>query len=67
MPLIWKENTLNMDWCLSCHRKPAEFIRPPERVFDSAWDPESLSFDERQQLAERLHITSMTNCSVCHR
>lgn len=67
MPLTWRENTLNMDWCLSCHRNPAAFIRPPERVFDSDWDPESMSSEERRLLAETLHVTSMTNCSVCHR
>ncbi len=28
MPLMYKVNTLNMNWCINCHRNPAKFIRP---------------------------------------
>ena len=67
MPLMWREATLNMDWCLDCHRDPAAQIRPRERVFDPDWVPSSLSAEERQDLVERYHVESLTNCSVCHR
>lgn len=67
MPLTWRTNTLNMDWCLSCHRDPAAEVRPRERVFDMGWDPAALSRAEREALAERYHVESLTNCSVCHR
>ncbi|HEX7230036.1 MAG TPA: cytochrome c3 family protein, partial [Candidatus Binatia bacterium] len=33
MPLMWRENTLYMDWCLECHRAPERFVRPREYVF----------------------------------
>src|SRR4030095_15316676 len=33
MPLMWRENTLYMDWCLDCHRAPERFVRPREYVF----------------------------------
>ena len=36
MPLVWKENTLNMEWCLECHREPERFVR-----FDPARSPQS--------------------------
>ena len=67
MPLMWRENTLNMDWCLSCHRDPVSFVRPRESVYDADWDPESLTQEERAALVERYHVESLTNCSVCHR
>lgn len=67
MPLMSRENTLNMDWCLSCHRHPERNVRPREEVFSTDWDPDSLSTEERAQLVERYHIESMTNCSTCHR
>jgi len=67
MPLTWRTATLNMDWCLSCHRDPAANVRPRARVFDVDWDPASLSADERARLASEYHLKSMTNCSTCHR
>lgn len=26
MPLMWRQQTLHMDWCLSCHRNPEKFV-----------------------------------------
>src|SRR5215467_9634113 len=28
MPLTYAENTLQMEWCLDCHREPEKFLRP---------------------------------------
>ncbi len=67
MPLTWRTESLNMDWCLACHRDPAAFVRPRERVFDVDWEPGSLSAEERARLAGEYHLESLTNCSVCHR
>ena len=67
MPLMWRTETLNMDWCLSCHRDPVSQIRPRERLFDMDWDPDSLSSAERAELAESYGLESLTNCSICHR
>jgi Cytochrome c7 and related cytochrome c len=67
MPLMWRTETLNMDWCLACHRDPASQVRPRERVFDVDWDPLSLSRAERERLAAEHRLESETNCSVCHR
>ncbi|MGH7127341.1 MAG: TAT-variant-translocated molybdopterin oxidoreductase, partial [Planctomycetaceae bacterium] len=33
MPLMWRTETLDMEWCLDCHRHPAEHVRPREFVF----------------------------------
>jgi hypothetical protein len=67
MPLTWREATLNMDWCLACHRDPAAFVRPRARVFDVDWDPHSLTAEERAGLAQEYGLESMLDCSVCHR
>src|SRR6201985_1484010 len=34
MPLMYAENTLQMEWCLDCHRQPEKFIRPKDQVFN---------------------------------
>lgn len=39
MPLMWREHSLQMRWCLDCHRNPEEHIRPPHEVFNMQWDP----------------------------
>ncbi len=33
MPLMWKENSLHMQWCLDCHRDPAEHLRSKDEIF----------------------------------
>jgi hypothetical protein len=67
MPLMWRTETLNMDWCLSCHRDPVANVRPRDRIFDMDFDPASLSRAQREELALEYGVKSMTNCSVCHR
>ena len=31
MPLMYAQNTLQMEWCLDCHRNPAKNLRPTSR------------------------------------
>ena len=67
MPLVWKENTLNMEWCLDCHRAPEAHLRPREEVFNLDYKPppnqEALAAD----LIAQYTIQKLDNCSVCHR
>lgn len=71
MPLMWREKPLFMKWCLDCHRDPAANVRPPDKIFDMAFDPASLSRAEREQLVADYGIdhanNRMTNCTICHR
>src|SRR5881628_858078 len=39
MPLVWKNASLLMEWCLDCHRHPQDFIGPREEVFNLEWEP----------------------------
>ncbi len=70
MPLTWRENTLNMEWCLSCHRDPTPHLRPKDKLFDMAWEPPA-DRAERAELALSLArenaVEASTNCSICHR
>src|SRR6266513_1897432 len=40
MPLTYQVASLNMEWCLECHRNPEKFIRPKKEVFTMNWPPE---------------------------
>ena len=83
MPLTWKATSLQMTWCLDCHRNPENFIRPRDQVYNMDYTPA-----EPQQIlgarlvkeygikagppaarADELLSTpnQLTNCSVCHR
>lgn len=33
MPLMWRSESLLMEWCVNCHRHPAQHVRPREFVF----------------------------------
>lgn len=70
MPAVYQENTLQMEWCLSCHRAPENFIRPKSEIYNMNWDGNDLSAEERQQLKTDYKIRSsqmLTSCSTCHR
>jgi hypothetical protein len=67
MPLMWRENTLYMEWCLECHRNPQQFVRPREQVFNMDWQPPADQIALGQKLVQQYKIESLTSCSVCHR
>ena len=37
MPLMYEQNTLQMEWCLNCHRNPAKNLRPTSQVYNMDW------------------------------
>jgi hypothetical protein len=67
MPLIWKEESLQMEWCLECHREPERFVRPREEVFNHDWVPPVDQLILGRELVEEYDIQRLDNCSICHR
>jgi hypothetical protein len=39
MPLMFQNASLQMQWCLDCHRNPVKNVRPREEVFNIDWNP----------------------------
>jgi hypothetical protein len=67
MPIIVQAKSLQMSWCMDCHRNPAPNIRPRDQVTNMNWQPPA-DFDQvRQHLIEEYHVESKTSCSTCHR
>jgi hypothetical protein len=71
MPLMVQKASLQMEWCLDCHRDPAQYVRPREAVFQMGYTPEG---GNQRAVGERLvseykiaDARHMTSCSVCHR
>jgi hypothetical protein len=67
MPLMWKENTLLMEWCLGCHRQPELYVRPKEYVFTMGYKPIEDQLTIGRKLVKRYKIRSLTDCYTCHR
>lgn len=68
MPLTWRAQPLQMQWCVACHRDPARHLRPPRDVFDMR--STRLTGQDAQNLARTLRLESRqrrTDCSTCHR
>ncbi len=67
MPLVWKTQTLFMEWCLDCHRQPEASLRPISEIFNLNWQPTKVQPQADAQLARDYHLDAphLTNCSVC--
>jgi Cytochrome c7 and related cytochrome c len=70
MPLVFQANTLLMQWCIDCHRNPAQALRPLDQVYNMDWKPAANQQEIGTQFAAERHIRTtveMTSCSTCHR
>jgi len=67
MPRIYKAASLQMQWCLDCHREPTPNLRPREDVTVMGWQPPADIVDVQNRLALENHVQSRTDCSTCHR
>ena len=76
MPIVRKTVTLQMGWCLECHRHPtAAFAAPntvfqPPQVFTLNWrvaaDPNLKSLVAKK-LSDVPPVRELTDCTACHR
>ena len=69
MPVVSKVNTLQMDWCLECHRAPERFLRPADQIFTMGWQPPTDQVTLGRQLVAEygIKVDQLTDCSICHR
>lgn len=67
MPLMWKAQSLQMEWCLACHRNPAQYIRPREAVYTMGWQPTEPQAVLGPRLVQEYGVESLTSCTTCHR
>jgi hypothetical protein len=70
MPLMYKANSLLMQWCLDCHRDPEPNLRPHDQIFSMTWEPTGDRAKLGRELAKEYKIRDardLTSCSTCHR
>ena len=83
MPLMYNYASLQMEWCLDCHRSPDKYLRPRQEVFNMRYEqPSSLkpvvldgqTYTDQHALGIDLikkynlrTVADITSCSTCHR
>jgi hypothetical protein len=67
MPLMQQVNTLQMEWCLNCHRNPENYVRPRSEITTMGYRPPVPQSVIGPQLVKEYGINSLTSCSTCHR
>ncbi|GAB3669704.1 cytochrome c3 family protein [Ramlibacter alkalitolerans] len=68
MPLTWRAQPLQMQWCLECHRDPAPRLRARADLFTPA--APRVAPAEAARLAALVGLEGRqrrTDCSTCHR
>ena len=83
MPLMYNYASLQMEWCLNCHRAPEKNLRPRDQVFNMRYEEPSsakpITVDGKtytdqislgRDLATKYKlrtVADITSCSTCHR
>jgi len=70
MPLMWKANSLEMSWCLDCHRNPQRVLRPHSEITTMGYVPPGDQEQIGAQLMQQYNtpdVRVLTSCSTCHR
>jgi len=67
MPLMQQERSLQMDWCLDCHRAPEQYVRPRSEITTMGYHPSESQATLGPKLVKEYGIQTRTTCSTCHR
>ena len=83
MPLMYNYASLQMEWCLNCHRAPEKNLRPRDQVFNMRYEEPSSgkpimvdgkTYTDQISLGRDLAtkyklrtVADITSCSTCHR
>jgi hypothetical protein len=70
MPLMIQKATLQMEWCLNCHRDPSRYVRPRDQITTMGYVPATAQAELGPQLVREYKIADvehLTSCSTCHR
>jgi hypothetical protein len=70
MPLMYQASSLQMEWCLACHRQPEKFVREKKDIFKMDWEPPANQAQVGAEIVKNNKIQDsfvLTSCSTCHR
>jgi hypothetical protein len=83
MPMMFNYASLQMEWCLDCHRAPEKYLRPRDQVFNMRYQQPSRgtplaldgkTYTDQDSLGKDLiskyklrTVGDITSCNTCHR
>ena len=68
MPLMFQAKSLQMEWCLDCHRDPSRYVRPLDQITTMGYvRPATVSGADLVRTYKIAGMAELTSCSVCHR
>jgi hypothetical protein len=70
MPLTFQANSLQMEWCLDCHRNPEKNLRPRQYITTMGYQPDGDQEEIGLRLKKEYNVRdsrTLTSCNTCHR
>jgi hypothetical protein len=67
MPLMYQQASMQMQWCLDCHRNPEKYVRPREFVTNMGYEPAEPQETLGPKLVREYNIQKLETCWTCHR
>jgi hypothetical protein len=67
MPIVYQQASLQMRWCLDCHRNPEKYVRPRELVTKMGYEPAEPQEVIGARLVKEYNIQKLETCWTCHR
>ena len=67
MPVVQQEASLQMEWCLDCHRHPERYVRPRGEVFRMNYRVPTNQLELGRRLVDEYKIQRLSDCTTCHR
>ena len=67
MALTYQHATLEMRWCLDCHRNPEQYVRPREFITKMGYEPAEPQEILGPKLVKEYNIQKLETCATCHR
>jgi hypothetical protein len=65
--LTWQQPSLQMRWCLDCHRNPENYLRPRDQITTMGYEPSEPQAELGARLVKEYHVQKLETCWTCHR
>jgi hypothetical protein len=65
--LTYQQPSLQMRWCLDCHRNPEQYLRPRDQITTMGYEPSEPQAELGARLVKEYHVQKLDACWTCHR
>jgi hypothetical protein len=66
-PLTYQQPSLQMRWCLNCHRNPEQYLRPRDQITKMGYEPSEPQEQLGARLVKEYNVQKLDTCWTCHR